>query len=171
MKKLLVLFILLFAVQLSAQQPSANSKKRPSAVADATRIVIGKINQFLKKQPGYSKVAPNIWTTPYNGKSLTDFKVFVSPTEGGDLVIFVVEIAKSKEMRLSQDLLYKILKYNNLADQIKAGINDEGDLILRADINGRLMDLRQFQSVLAQVAAAADGLHGQIISLLAPKAP
>ena len=166
MKKLLVLFILLFAVQISAQQPSANSKKRPPAVADASQIVIRKITRFLEKQPGYTKAADSVWTIPYKGKSLTVFKVFVLTTE--EFVIFAVVLVKSKEMRPSQDLLYTILKYNNLADQVKAGINDEGDLFLRADINGRLMDLRQFQSVLEQVAAAADGLHGRIISLLAP---
>ena len=168
MKTLLVLLILSFAVQLSAQQRPASSKKRPPAVADATRIVTGKINQFLGKQPGYSKVAPNIWTIPYNGKSLTNFQVIVSLAEGGELVILFVVLVKSKDMRPSQDLLYTILKFNHVADFVKAGIGDDGDLFLRADINGRLMDLRQFQSVLEQVAAAADGLHGQIISLLAP---
>ena len=171
MKKLLVLFILLFAVQISAQQPSANSKKRPPAVADASQIVNRKITRFLEKQPGYTRAADNIWTIPYKGKSLTDFEVMVVTSEGGELVIFAVVIAKSKEMRPNHDLLYTILKYNNLADHVKAGINDEGDLFVRADISGRLMDLPQFQSILAQVAAASDGLHGEIVSLLAPTAP
>lgn len=171
MKKLLVLFILLFAVQISAQQPSANSKKRPPAAAGAPQIVNRKITRFLEKQPGYTRAADNVWTIPYKGKSLTDFEVMVVTTPGGELVIFAVVIVKSKEMRPSQDLLYTILKYNNDADEVKAGINDEGNLFVRADINGRLMDLRQFQRVLEQVAAASDELHARIKSLLAPTAP
>ena len=165
MKKLLLLFILIFAVQISAQQRTGGSKNRPPI--SAAKSVTAKITQFLEKESGYTKVSENVWTIPYEGKSLARFNVIVTTDPDSKFVVMLVVIAKKKDLRLSQDLLYTILKYNDLADQVKAGIDQDGDLFLRAEISGRLIDLQEFRSVVEQMAAASDQLHGQISSSLA----
>jgi len=165
MKKLLLLLILVFAVQISAQQRNAGAKNRTPI--PAAKSISGKITQFLEKETGYTKIADNIWSITYKGKSLARFDVIVTNGPGTDLVIIMVIIAKKKELRLNQDSLYEILKFNDFADYVKAGIDEsDGDLFLRAEISGRLMDLQEFQTVLEQVAAASDQLHGKISSSL-----
>ena len=166
MKKLLPLLILVFAVQISAQQRNTGSKSRIPPPATA-KSVTDKIKQFLEKENGYRKFSENVWSVPFKGKSLTNFDVIISKDPDSDLVIMMVILAEKKDLRLSQDLLYEILKFNDIADYVKAGIGEEdGDLFLRAEIRGRLMDLQEFQSVLEQIAAASDQLHKRVSSSL-----
>jgi hypothetical protein len=165
MKKILPLFILILAIQVLGQKPIAGSKKLPPTSAAVKDITV-KLAQFVGKEAGYTKFAENVWAIPFKGNSLTKFNVLVITIAGSELVIMTVEIAKSKKLRLSQELLYTILKYNSVADQVKAGIDDNGDLFLRAEVNGRLMDLKEFKTLLEQVAAASDQLHGRISSSL-----
>jgi hypothetical protein len=168
MKRLLPIFILIFAIQISAQQRATDSKKGASLPV-AAKSVTSKITQFLEKEPGVRKLSENIWAISYQGKSFTDFDVLITPTPSTKFVIMLVVIAKKKDLPLSQDLLYKILKYNSSGGQAQAGIDDEGDLYIRAELTSRLMDSQEFKSVMEETAGAADELHGLIKNSLITK--
>ncbi len=142
MKKLLPIFILIFAVQISAQQRITGSKKSVP-VPIAAKSVTSKITQFLEKESGYRKLSDDIWAIPYQGKSFANFDVLITITPSTKFFIMLVVIAKKKDLLLSQDLLYKILKYNDSAGQAQTAIDDDGDLYIRGEINSRLMDLQE----------------------------
>lgn len=137
----------------------------PSAIAAAQgqSSMTAKIRQYLEQFGGsYTKVSEMAWTIPFQGKSLKNYDVFVSTIPNSDLVVIGVTMVPKKNLKPSQDLYLKLLKYNNTADSVKVGIDDDGDLFMRADVNGRTMDFQEFKEVVEQVAAATDELHGQI---------
>jgi hypothetical protein len=148
-----LIFFSSFSQQTFAQNQNADSKN-----------IKNKIAQFLEKQGTYTKVSDGIWTVPYKGKSIKNFEVLVITGAETELVVIGIKISKKKEIPLKPDLLYKILKFS--ADQVKVGIDDQGDLYLQAEINARLTDYKEFSEVLNQVTAGADILHGQIKSSL-----
>jgi hypothetical protein len=139
------------------------------AAAQGQSSIAAKIRQYLEQFGGsYTKVSDTTWTVPYQGKSLKNYDVFVSTIPNSDLVLIGVPVATKKNLKPSQDLYLKLLRYNHVADSVKVGIDDEGDLFLRADLNGRTMDFQEFKEIVEQVAAATDELHGQIQSSLTP---
>ena len=72
----------------------------------------------------------------------------------------------------AQPLLYRLLKYNNTADYVKVGFDDDEDLFVRAELNTKTTDFPLFKEVLEQVGAAADELYAQIKpSLIAAPVP
>jgi hypothetical protein len=146
--------------QTSAQQP------KPSP--GGTSSVENKINRFLENEE-HTKVTNGVWSLAFKGKSLGTFNIFLATVQGSDIIVIGTVIAEKENVRFDQDLLYKLLKYNHVADYVKVGIDEQGDLFLRAEVSGRLIDQQEFLSVLEQVAAAADQLHGQIrTSLVSP---
>lgn len=155
--------------------PAAGSvahAQQPGSAAPATspsKDLQAKMTRFFEQFGStYTKVSEGVWTIPYQGKSLTDFRVIIATTPNSDLVVVAVVIAEKKNLKLSQDLLYKLLKYNNAADQVKVGFDNEDDLFLRAEVDGRTLDLEGFRTIVEQVAAASDQVHGQIRASLAP---
>lgn len=136
--------------------------------AQGQSSMAAKIRQYLEQFGGsYTKVSETAWTVPYQGKSLKNYDVFVSTIPNSDLVVIGVTIVPKKNLKPSQDLYLKLLKYNNTADSVKVGIDEDGDLFMRADVNGRTMDFQEFKEVVEQVAAATDELHNQIKPSLA----
>jgi hypothetical protein len=126
-----------------------------------------KVRQYLDQLGGsYTKVSETVWTVPYQGKSFKDYDVFISTIPNSDLIVFGVSIAAKKNLKPSQDFYLTLLRYNNAVDSVKVMIDDDGDLLLRADVNGRIMDFQEFKDILEQVAAATDELHSQIKSSL-----
>ncbi|MDX2242079.1 MAG: hypothetical protein NW224_15445 [Leptolyngbyaceae cyanobacterium bins.302] len=150
-----------------AQHPEQHAKQSISAAQP--KQIGAKIAQFLQQAGGsYTKVSETVWKVPYEGKSLANFDVMVITVPEADLVVSGVVVAEKKQLKLSQDLLYKLLKFNNSADRVKVGIDDDGDLFIRIETSGRTLDLEQFKADTEQLAAATDELHRQIKSSLVP---
>jgi hypothetical protein len=102
----------------------------------------------------YTKVADNVWTIPYSGKSLKSFDVILS-TNHDMLFIFVVPV-KLKEYKPSQELFAALLNQNTQMDRVKIGIDDDRDVTVRIDLSIRLVDKRELTENLDQLAAASD---------------
>lgn len=166
----LPLLIVLAGVWPPAVQATfVSTAPRVIAAAQGQSSIVVKIRQYLEQFGGsYTKVSETAWTVPYQGKSLKNYDVFVSTVPNSDLVVIGVTMATKKNLKPSQDLYLKLLKYNNAADSVKVGIDDDGDLFLRADVNGRTMDFQEFKEVVEQVAAATDELHSQVKAFLTP---
>jgi len=156
-----MVLIVLFSGPVSAQKKDSETKSSSTVSANAKNIE-NKLAQFLKKSGGFTKVIDNMWTSPFEGKSIGKFdvEVFSSASIGSDLILVSVTIAEKKDIKLSQDLLYKLLKFS--ADRVQVTITSNGDLIVESDINGRLMDWQEFNEAVQQLASAADLLHDQI---------
>ena len=112
----------------------------------------------------FTKVADNVWTVPFNGKSLGEFPLLVTSVQ--DLIIVGVVVAKKDSMRLSPEMLQKLLRMANDLDRVKIGIDDDGDLFLRVEVSARLFDAEELKVNFEQVAAAANDLHAAIKSFL-----
>jgi hypothetical protein len=139
------------------------------AVAQSQSAIATKIRQYLDQYGSYTKVSDTLWTVSYEGKSLKNYDVFVSTIPDSELIVLGVTLATKKELKPSQELYLKLLKFNNDVDSVKVMIDDEGDLLLRADVNGRTMDFQEFKQIIEQVALATDELHSQIKSSLMPE--
>jgi hypothetical protein len=155
-----VMFLIaLFSREASAQEQDSATKDS-SAVAANNKIIEDKLEQFLEKSGGYTKVGEHIWTKPSEGQSIGKYDQLVLFNPNGGEASVVVIIAEKKNIKLSQDLLYKLLNFS--ASRVKVGITGNGDLVLGIDMNGRLMDWQEFNDITERVASAANKLHERI---------
>lgn len=102
----------------------------------------------------YTKKSDTVWYVMKQGNALGDFKV-IGANEGDLLVVFVT-IARKDHMEMDMDLAAKMLALNNDLDQVKIGIDHDGDAFVRTDISIRILDKQGFKEVVEQVAAAAE---------------
>lgn len=125
--------------------------------------MVKKTAQFLEQFGGtYTKAAEAVWVVPFKGKALANLDVVVAVSPESNLLIIGATIAKKQNLRRSEPLLYRLLKYNHSADYVKVGFDDDDDLFVRAELNAKTVDFQSFKAVLEQVGAAADELYAQI---------
>lgn len=106
----------------------------------------------------FSKIAENIWTVPFNGKSFKNFDVVISTDKTG-LFMFVV-VAKGTEYKPSEGLFDSLLVQNTEMDRVKIGIDkDDREILIRIDLTIRLVDKREFMENMDQLAAASDQIY------------
>lgn len=143
--------------------PQTPLSAEPSALA--SRL------ETLLKEGGYkslAKVNDAVWTLDFNGKRLAKFRVIVTLSEkesSGIIVAFANPVSKGQLPKNNTKLLTLLLKANYDFDYVKIGIDNDGDLFVRADLPPDT-DLPHFKSVIEQVAAATDDLYGKILPLL-----
>jgi hypothetical protein len=123
----------------------------------------------LIKNSGYisSKVNDNVWTIDFTGKQLPKFKVILSASgkdKDGIVVVFANPAEKSR-LPATPNFMMLLLKANHDFDYVKVGIDNDGDVFVRADIPDST-DGGYFKSVVEQVAAATDQLYGRMKPLL-----
>lgn len=144
-------------------QQSSYAARATFAPSTDKEPVKDKIAQFLEQSKiTYSKVTDTVWQTTYHGEAVADIDVTIATAPNTDMVVLWAVVAEKQKFHASQDLFYKLLKYNQTADYVKVGIDENGDLVVRIDVNGRTIDLEEFKVVINQISAAVDELHGQI---------
>jgi hypothetical protein len=155
-KSFLQLFVLslIFSSQsfiLQAATPSQSTTAQTSA----------KVDQWMK-QSGYKykKASETVWVVASKGNALPEFETFVATNE--NVVVIGVVMAKQKNLKMSEDLLLKILKLNHDNDFVKIGIDEDNDLFVRLERKVRMLDLEEFKSCYAEVVAASDNVYTQI---------
>jgi Putative bacterial sensory transduction regulator len=125
--------------------------------------LVKQTSQFLEQYGGpYTKASDTLWVVPFKGKALTDLEVFVTVSPENNLLLIGAIVAKKQNLKLSQPLFHRLLKYNHAVDYVKVGLDDDDDLFVRAELNAESIDFQSFKKVLDQVAAAADELYAQI---------
>ena len=113
---------------------------------------------------GFTKVDASVWTVPFEGKKLKDFKVIV--TADRNYLIMFVMVTNQKEYRSAPEFLKTLLLYNDQFDKVKIGIDKNGFICVRIDHSVRLVDRQEFVDSLNQTAAAADEVYGSIVPFL-----
>ncbi|MGE5625340.1 MAG: YbjN domain-containing protein [Bacillota bacterium] len=146
---------LLIAAPLQAED--APAKPDPSAA---------KVLRLLKAS-GYDYVSKSdtVWYITKHGDKLGDFRV-IGANQDDLLVVFVI-VAKKADIELDLDLAKKMLSLNHELDQVKVGIDDDGDAFVRTDISIRILDQEAFKATVEQVAAAAEETYGAMQPYLA----
>jgi hypothetical protein len=139
-------------------QPVGQSKPDPRVVA--------KLAQILERSGyTYKKAADNVWVVNFHGSSLSDIDVFVTSAE--NLVVIGAVVAPKKSMKVTPEMMHKLLRLAHDIDRVKIGFDDDEDLFVRSEVAARLFDLDEFKSDIEQVAAGTDKVHAAIKSYLA----
>jgi len=131
----------------------AQSKSDPQTVAKLAGIL-------ERSGYAYKKAADNIWVVNFKGNSLADVNVIVTSAEG--LVVMAVVVAQKSTMKVTPEMMYKLLKLTHNIDRVKIGFDGDDDLFVRSEVSARLFDLDEFKFDMQQVAAASDQIHAAI---------
>jgi len=145
---------------------SFNVHAKPVGQSKADPQVVAKLAQILERSGyTYKKAADNVWVVNFHGNSLTDIDVFVTSAE--NLVVIGAVVAPKKSMKVSPEMMHKLLRLAHDIDRVKIGFDDDEDLFVRAEVAARLFDLEEFKSDIEQVAAGTDKVHAAIKTYLA----
>jgi hypothetical protein len=162
----IVPFVLLVGSNPSIKHRNAHleiSQSALAAEAPATQSAIKKTAQFLEQFGGtYTKVSDAVWVVPFKGKTINSLEVLVVVSPESNLLVLGATVVKKKNLKQSQALLYRLLKYNHVADYVKVGFDDDDDLFVRADLNAKTLEFQSFKEILEQVGAVADELYAQV---------
>lgn len=168
---LLTLVLLTAQTSAGARQAPPKGGAQPAGAAAPAGDVPARIARLLD-QSGltYTKAGDGVWTMKFQGEALGEFNLFVATTPApSEIVVVAAVVAAKAEFKPSQELFLNLLRFNGNADQVKVGVDDDGDIFLRAEVNGRLLDLQEFKGVVEQVAAAANQVRGQNKTFFAAK--
>ncbi len=96
----------------------------------------------------HRKTGANTWVIERQGKSML-------VAAGTDFLVLGIIVAVKKNMRVSADLQFKLLKLNHSLDYAKVGFDDDDDLFVRTEARLRLIDLEAFKSMVNDVGNGA----------------
>jgi hypothetical protein len=113
----------------------------------------------------YRNAGDNVWVVDFKGKSLSEINVFVTSAE--ELVVMGAVVAPKKSMKVTPEMMHKLLRLVHDIDRVKIGFDDDEDLFVRAEVAARIFDLEEFKSDMEQVAAGTDKVHAAIKTYLA----
>jgi hypothetical protein len=144
--------------------PRVSSAPLPQAKSDPQ--VVAKLAQILERSGyAYRKAADNVWVVSFKGKSLADIQVFVTSAE--NLIVMGAVVAPKSSMKVTQEMLFKLLRLTHDIDRVKIGLDDDEDLFVRAEVTARCFDLEEFKASMEQVSAGTDKVHAAIKTYLA----
>jgi hypothetical protein len=112
----------------------------------------------------YRKTGEDTWVINYPGKATSNLQILVA--SGSDFVVLGVVVAVKKDMRVTSDLMFKLLRLSHSVDYVKIGFDDDEDLFVRTEVKTKLLDAQEFKSNVEIVAAAAERVHSEIGSFL-----
>jgi hypothetical protein len=151
--------IMMMAAMLASAVSKADARRLAQAKSDPQTVA--KLVQILERSGyTYKKAADNVWLVNFKGDSLADINVILTSAEG--LIVMSVVVAEKSAMRVTPEMMRKLLKLTHEIDRVKIGFDNDDDLFVRSEVNARLFDLEEFKSDMQQVAAASDKVHAAI---------
>jgi hypothetical protein len=156
--------VLMTLVVASIMTP-ASANPRPQTKTDPQ--IVSKLAQILEKS-GYSyrKAADNVWVVTFKGKSKADIQVFVTSAE--HLVVMGTVVAAKASMKVTPEMMFKLLRLVHDIDRVKIGFDDDEDLFLRAEVTSKCFDVEDFKSSMDQISAGTDKVYAAIKTYLVP---
>jgi hypothetical protein len=169
MKKHTSLLITALALLLALQNVSAQKagQAQPKAEPKAAKSPPRMLEILEASGYSYTKAKDNVWTIPFQGKTLAQFNVFVALSS--NLVVIGAVPVEKKNLNVTPELMRKLLQFNEDLDRVKVGIDEEGDLFIRVDSSLRVMDAEEFKAIVEQVAAATDVVYSGIRQFVTPE--
>ena len=158
MKKNLSVVILLLAGLVPSFHDSTTAARAQSKPAARVATLLEETGY------SYSKASDNVWVIAYEGKSLPKFNVIATAHENV-LVLFTI-VAEKNNLKLTPDVIKRLLQLNGDLDRVKIGVDEDGDLFVRTDLSIRVLDGREMKENIEQVAAATDVVYAAVKSSL-----
>lgn len=115
----------------------------------------------------FTKQSATVWSVPFEGKKLKDITVILSVSD--DLLTVFSLIAEKKDLKLTPEILQKLLRSNEDFDRVKIGIDKDGDVFARIDLTIRVLDAAELKTNVEQVSAAADEVFDYLKPVLVKK--
>jgi hypothetical protein len=128
----------------------------PAVAANAAKLA------QLLKQSGYTyKTHPsNTWSIELQRKSIGKVRVITSV--GSDVVVTFAMLAQKANIQKTLPFLDTLATANHEYDYAKIGLDKDGDLFVRIDTPSRLIDVKEFKSVVEQVANTSDEVFAKV---------
>ncbi len=121
------------------------------ALSQTKEASIAKVIQLLQDSGfRHRKTGDNTWVIEQPGKTA------MLVASGADFLVLGIIVAVKKNMRVSGDLNFKLLKLNHSLDYAKVGFDDDDDLFVRTEVRIRTIDLQQFKAIVGDVYSSAD---------------
>ena len=112
---------------------------------------IAKVIQLLQDSGlTHRKTGESTWVIERPGKN----PMLVAT--GTEFLVLGIIVAVKKNMRVSNELNFRLLKLNHSLDYVKVGFDDDDDLFVRTELRIRTVDLEAFKATVADVNAGAD---------------
>ena len=145
--------------------PGTAAKPLPQTKSDPQ--IVAKLAQILERSGyPYKKAADNVWVVSFKGKSKVDIQVFVTSAE--NLIVMGTVIAAKASMKVTPELMFKLLRIVHDIDRVKIGFDEDEDLFLRAEVTNKCFDVADFKSSMDQISAGADKVYAAIKTSLVP---
>jgi hypothetical protein len=148
---------LLVAASLGLAAPALRAQATdPGVAANAA-----KLGQLLK-QSGYTYKthSSNTWSIELQRKNMGTVRVITSV--GSDLIVTFAMLAKKANIQKTLPFLDTLATANHEYDYAKIGLDKDGDLFVRIDTPSRLIDVKEFKSIVEQVANASDEVYAKV---------
>ena len=127
--------------------------------------VVAKLAQTLDKSGfPYRKATENVWVINFKDRSSADINVLVTSAE--NLIVIGAVVAEKRAMKVSPEMMFKLLRLVHDIDRVKIGFDDDEDLFLRAELNSKCLDVPEFKSAVEQVSGGVDRVRTEIKSSL-----
>ena len=145
--------------------PATLAKPFPQTKTDPQ--VVSKLAQILERSGyPYRKAGDNVWVVSFKGKSKPDIQVFVTSAE--NLIVMGTVVAAKASMKVTPELMFKLLRIVHDIDRVKIGFDDDEDLFLRAEVINKCFDVDEFKSSMDQISAGTDKVYAAIKTSLKP---
>ena len=170
MKKALLLCNTFLLVTLVCAPAWAQAQKPDAPTAVQDKAAAAKVVQLLEGSGhSYTKAKDNVWVIKFKGNQREEIPVIIIYAE--NMLILVSVVAEKAEIKVSPDMMQKLLKLNDHLDRVKVGIdNEDDDVFVRIDLSLRVVDEQEFKANLEQISAAADETYAALKPfLVAPK--
>jgi hypothetical protein len=114
----------------------------------------------LLQESGYAhrKTGDHTWIIERQG---TD-KPPILVASGADFLVAGIIVAEKKNLRVSADLSFKLLKLNHRLDYVKCGFDGDDDLFVRSEARIRVTDLVAFKALVESVISGADQVYAEV---------
>lgn len=153
----------LMAMLVVSVMPATPAKPLPQTKTDPQ--VVSKLAQILERSGyTYRKAADNVWVVSFKGNSKTDIQVFVTSAE--NLIVMGAVVATKASMKVTPEMMFKLLRIVHDIDRVKIGFDDDEDLFLRAEVTNKCFDVDDFKAAMEQVSAGTDKVHAAIKAYL-----
>lgn len=82
--------------------------------------------------------------------------------DGGEIGIIGSVLQTKAELKLSPELLLKLMQLNNKLDYMKVGIDNDGDLFVRAELHMSGLTAENFSATIKNVVRASNTIYDML---------
>ncbi|HXH37836.1 MAG TPA: YbjN domain-containing protein [Thermoanaerobaculia bacterium] len=147
MKKLALGIVLTLACSIPALGEECTSKLQGFVNQTGYKLIVAK--------PCAVWIASDALTIPH-GEGLTGLLLIA---QQGDMGVVGAVVQPKAKLKLSADLLLKLMQLNNELEYTKVGIDSDGDLFVRAELHMTSITAEEFSAVVKTIVEGSNKVY------------